>query len=36
MTDIEARIDEVQTGPRGRRIAAFFDFDRGPDSANVR
>jgi HAD superfamily hydrolase (TIGR01490 family) len=27
MTDIEDRIAEVQAGPRGRRIAAFFDFD---------
>jgi HAD superfamily hydrolase (TIGR01490 family) len=27
MSGIEARIAEVEAGPRGRRIAAFFDFD---------
>jgi putative phosphoserine phosphatase/1-acylglycerol-3-phosphate O-acyltransferase len=27
MNDVNARIEEVQDGPRGRRIAAFFDFD---------
>jgi putative phosphoserine phosphatase/1-acylglycerol-3-phosphate O-acyltransferase len=27
VNDVQARIEEVQDGPRGRRIAAFFDFD---------
>jgi HAD superfamily hydrolase (TIGR01490 family) len=27
MTDVNARIAEVDESPRGRRIAAFFDFD---------
>lgn len=27
MSDIEARLSEVEAAPRGRRVAAFFDFD---------
>jgi putative phosphoserine phosphatase/1-acylglycerol-3-phosphate O-acyltransferase len=27
MSEIEGRLAEVQSAPRGRRIAAFFDFD---------
>jgi hypothetical protein len=27
MNDVQARLDEVRSAPRGRRTAAFFDFD---------